>query len=303
MPTGRVAARKPYDSTLKELVERHPRPWLRLLLGHDVDDVQVIYADLATIVAEADKLFRIRGPRPYIVHTEFEASYKADSPLKGLRYGVLARCRHGLPVQTIFVLRRPEADGNAFTGTLEEELPDGTKYLLFRYNVVRVWELPAEQVLAGDLATLPLAAIARVSEQELPAVIRRIDERIEHEAGPGEAAELRLATSMLLGLTHSGESLTNLLRGVGDMKESAMYQLILEEGRVEGRVEGWEMGREEGKLQGEREVLRRLGEKKLGPMSLEIRARFERISDPDRLQELVDRLLEVTSWEELLGAD
>jgi hypothetical protein len=170
MATGRAAAHKPLVATLKELVERHPRAWLTPLLGHPVEDVQVFNADLATIVAESDKLFRVGSPRPLVVHTEFVANYKADLPLRGLRYGVLARYRCGLPVHAIFVLPRPQADGVAIIGTFEEELPNGTKYLQFRYNVVKVWGLPVADFLAGDLATLPLAAISRVSEPERPTV-------------------------------------------------------------------------------------------------------------------------------------
>jgi predicted transposase YdaD len=283
------AAHKPFDATLKEMAERRPRPWMSLLVGRPVPDVQVINADLSTIIAEADKLFRIGGPRPWIIHTEFEASYKADAPLKGLRYSVLARNRHGLPVQTIFVLLRPEADGPAMTGTLEDELPDGTKYLQFRYNVVRVWELPVEPLLTGDLATLPLAPISRVSEEELPAVLRRIDERIEREASRDEAAVLWMATSMLLGLTHPKESLKTFLQGIGHMKESAMYELILEEGL------------EKGKIEEARQVVRRLGERRLGPMSPAIQARIEAISDLGRLHSLQDRVLEVSSWDELMA--
>jgi predicted transposase YdaD len=282
-------AHKPFDATLKEMAERRPRPWMSLLLGRPVAEVQVINADLSTITAEADKLFRIGGPRPWIVHTEFESSYKSDCPLKGLRYSVLARSRHGLPIQTIFVLLRPEADGDAFTDTLEVELPEGTKYLQFRYNVIRVWELPAEPLLTGDLATLPLAPISRVSEEELPAIIRRMDERIEREASRDEAAMLWMATSMLLGLNHPKESIKALLQGIGHMKESAMYQLILEEGRVEGE------------LQEARRMLYRLGERRIGPLSAEIRAKVERISDLDRLHGLQDRVLEVSNWEELMA--
>jgi predicted transposase YdaD len=281
------AVHKPYDATLKELVERHPVPWLSLLLGRAVDDVPVFNADLSTITAEADKLLRVRGPRPWIINTEFEASYKSDSPLKGLRYAILARCRHGLPVQTIFVLPRPEADGDAFTGTLEEELPDGTKYLLFRYNVVRVWELPAAQILAGDVATLPLAPISQVSDEELPAVIRRIDERIEDEASPGEAADLWMATALLLGLVHSGEIIKTLLQGANRMKESATYQMILEEGR----------------LQEARQTLQWLGLERFGPASPEIEAKIESIASLDQLHTLTRRLLGVSSWEELLEED
>jgi predicted transposase YdaD len=274
-----AAAHKPFDSTLKEMSERRPRPWMRLLLGRPVVDVQVINADLSTITAEADKLFLIQDPDPCLVRNEFESTYKAEAPLKGLRYSVLARSRHGLPVRTIFVLLRPEADGQAFSGTPEEEWPDGTKYLVFRYNVVRVWELPTEPLLAGDLATLPLAPISRVSEEDLYAVVRRVRERIGQEASPDEAAELLAATGFLLGLTHSGEPLKALLEGLGRMRESATYQLAVEEGEVR-----------EGKR-----WLHRLGERLIGPMSPEIQAKIEKIDDLDRLHHLADRLLEVST--------
>jgi predicted transposase YdaD len=122
-----------------------------------------------------------------------------------------------------------------------------------------------------------------------------MDERIEREASREEAAVLWMAISLLLGLTQPKESLKALLQGVGHMKESAMYQLILEEGLVKGR--------EEGRIEEARKLLRRLGERRLGPMTPEIRVRIEAISDVDRLDELIDRVLEVSSWEELLGTD
>ena len=251
----------------------------------------MINADLSTIAAEADKLFRIADPSPHLVHSEFETSYKTELPRKGLRYSVLARVRHGLPVQTIFVLLRPEADGPAFTGSLEEEWPDGTRYLHFRYNVIRLWEQPVEVFLTGDLATLPLAPISRVSEKDVEEIVRRVDERIGREASPDEAALLRTATSLLLGLNYSGERLRNLVQGLHGMRESATYQMILEEGQ------------EMGKLAGEKEVLEQLGTRRFGAMPPQIRAELESIGDLARLRELTNRLLDVSSWEEWLATN
>ncbi len=280
-------AHKPFETTLKEMAERDPKPWMGLLLGRPVRDVEVINADLSTIAAEADKLFRIADPSPHLVHSEFETSYKAEHPRKGLRYSVLARVRHGLPVQTIFVLLRLEADGPAFTGTLEDEWPVGTRYLHFRYNVLRIWEMPPQVFLKGDLATLPLAPIARVAEGEIGEIVRQVDERIGREAGPDEAPLLRTATSFLLGLNYSGERLRTLMQGLHGMRESATYQLILEEG----------------KLAGEKEVLEQLGTKLFGPMPPQIRAEVELIGSTDRLRELTNRLLDVSSWEEWMGTN
>ncbi len=71
------------------------------------------------------------------------------------------------------------------------------------------------------------------------------------------------------------------------MRESATYQLILEEG----------------KLAGEKEVLEQLGTKLFGPMPPQIRAEVELIGSTDRLRELTNRLLDVSSWEEWMGTN
>ena len=56
--------------------------------------------------------------------------------------------------------------------------------------MVRVWEKPVEEVLAGGLGTLPLAPLSNVTEEELPAVIERMKTRIDAEATPEQAGKL-----------------------------------------------------------------------------------------------------------------
>ena len=102
---------KPFDAATKELLEKHPRAWLELLLGRELGEVRVVDADLSTITTEADKILRIEEPAPWIVHVEFQSSYDSELPLRVQRYNILAHYRHGLPVQSVVVLLREEADG------------------------------------------------------------------------------------------------------------------------------------------------------------------------------------------------
>ena len=67
---------------------------------------------------------------------------------------------------------------------------DGSAQLTFRYTVVRVWEQPVEAVLTGDLAWLPLASLTRLTPEELPAVVRRMEARLRREAAPERAADM-----------------------------------------------------------------------------------------------------------------
>ena len=91
---------------------------------------------------------------------------------------------------------------------------------------------------AGNIATFPLAPIARVSATELPAVIKRMEERIESEADPHEIADIWAATYLLMGLIYPETLAKSFFKEFRRMRESATYQAILREGKAEGKAEG-----------------------------------------------------------------
>ena len=233
----------------------------------------------------------VSTPDPWIVHVEFQAGYDATLPLRLQRYSILVHFREKLSVQSVALLLRPQADGPALSGTLQQRLPDGTLYHDFRYNVVRVWELPVEDVLAGGLATLPLAPIADVPPAELPALIRTMDQRIRGEAEPDEVNTLWTAAYVLAGLKYPKELTVSLFQLVRGLKESSTYQAILEEGR------------EEGKLTEAIKMLIKFGTKRFGPASPSTLEQIQSITNLERIEILSDRLLEVASWDELLVGD
>jgi predicted transposase YdaD len=154
---------------------------------------------------------------------------------------------------------------------------------------VRTWERPADEILTGGPATLPLAPLASVTENELPAVIRAMQQRLDREATKSQADTFWTATYLLMGLNYSNELIDRLLEGVQNMKESVTYQKILREGRAEGRAEG------------AKRILKRLGSKRLGKPEPRIEAEIDAIADLEKLEQLSDRVLEVTDWEELLA--
>ena len=69
------------------------------------------------------------------------------------------------------------------------------------------------------------------------------------------------------------------------MEESSSYQLIMERGEARG----------------ERRTLLRLGRKKFGEPDSATLALVERLTDIDRLETLLERILDVTTWQELLS--
>lgn len=248
--------------------------------------VEVIDADLATVTAAADRVLRVHDDRPWILHLELQSSRDPDLPANLHMYNALLERQHGPPVQSLVVLLRPSADAPVLTGVLQREFPGEPPYLTFRYRVVRVWQEPRERFLEGGLGVVPLAPITAVKEDELPAVIERMDQRIRAEATPEEAGKLWTAAGVLMGLRYERTLIAGLLKGVRGMKESTMYQAIMEEGMVKDR----------------QDVLLQQGRKKFGPPTPSIEMAVRGITDMERLTRLTDRVLDVSSWQELLAS-
>jgi len=160
---------------------------------------------------------------------------------------------------------------------------------VFGYRVIRIWQVPPDQLLAGGLETLPLAPISAVAEGELPGIIKRMERRLRRREARRVAGQLWSATYILLGLRHSPTMAQGLLQGVLSMKESTTYQAILQEGLAEGAVNE------------ARKLLLRLGTKKLGKPSTRTQAALAKIADLGRLEALVERLEIVESWQALLA--
>ena len=112
---------EPFDSTMRELLELAPAAWLEFL-GIPVSDpsqVEVIDSNVSTVTAEADKVVRIGGREPLIVHAEVMAGRDLTLLERADWYNTLLRRRHRVPVWTVVVLPRPAADGPELTESLD----------------------------------------------------------------------------------------------------------------------------------------------------------------------------------------
>ncbi|MBA2449598.1 MAG: hypothetical protein H0V51_16380 [Chloroflexi bacterium] len=303
MPRRRRASKrivKPFDATTKYLLELDPAAWLDYVGLPSAGPMAVVDSDVATITAEADKVIRVDAPTPWLVHIELQASHDPSLAARAHYYNASLYRRHVLPIQSVVVLLRREADGPELTGRLRQRMPDDELYLDFRYRVVRVWQQPVASVLAGGLATLPLAPLAAGAETALPEVIRQMGERLRG-ATTEVAALLWTSTYLLMGLRYPDDMIGELLRGVRAMRESSTYQAILAEGRAEGEAAGRAEGEAAGRAAEARAILLRLGRERFGPPDARTRTALDQIDDLDRLEPLTVRLLKVGSWDDLLA--
>ena len=157
------------------------------------------------------------------------------------------------------------------------------------------------QFPSSGLTVLPLAPLSNVQEEKLPEVLLAISARLAQEASPEEAATLWNATRVLMGLCYSEEKVDSIIEGVSAMlfgirgiEESSVYQGILKKGEALGRVEG--------AVDDAKTILLRQGRKKLGPPDEQISGRIAEIKELDRLHVLLDRILDVSTWDELLAS-
>jgi len=274
---------KPFDVTMKDILEVEAGSWPALLGPWPCTSASLVDADASTVTAAADKVLRVEGTAgPWLLDLEPEARHAADAPERMHLYATVLHHRHGLLVRSVLLLLRREANASNLTGELDLRFPDeAVPYDVFRNHVVRVWEMPLATILQAGLSTLPLAPLTDQGAADLPEVIARVAKRLREEADPETAAKLLGATYALMGLRYSKELINHLFEGVNAMEESTTYQYLLSKG--------------------EKKVILRQGRKKFGPPDEAAVAALEKIDDTEQLAQLAERLLEVSSWKELLA--
>jgi hypothetical protein len=274
-------------------VESDPGAW-PALLGRPTAPTEVIDADIATVSGAADKVLRVDATPPYLLHLEFVAGHDvAQLPrLMGVRSALLEH-RHELDVLSGAVLLHRGADSPQLTGLYQRAFPGEPPYRTFRYQVVRVWQLPPERLLTGPLGLMALAPISQVTEAELPGIIHRMEQRLSRRHSKKQAEAVWDVVYLVLGVLYSKDVVDQLFRGVRSMKESSTYQGILEEGRSEGRAEG--------ALSEAKKVLRLQGDALFGPPDSRITRLIERLDDVAQVEDLLKRVPAVQSWQELFA--
>jgi hypothetical protein len=84
---------KPFDATMRKLIELEPAAWLRFLHVRidDPDRVMVIDSNLSTFTADADKVLWVDEPAPWIERIELQAARDIELPDRVHGYSALLR--------------------------------------------------------------------------------------------------------------------------------------------------------------------------------------------------------------------
>lgn len=278
-----------FDATLKDLARDSPQGFLALFDQPPALPVALLNVDLSTITTAADLVVGLGQPLQEIIHIDFQSSAAAWKHADVLVYNGLLYREYQVHVHSIVVLLRPQAAHSNLNGTVSYAPRPRRGSMTFNYEIIRLWERPAEELLGGEVGTLPLAMLGALPAgvplaEALTGVAQRLIERLEREVPADRTQRLLTAAFLLTGLRVPRDVAREVFRGVRAMRESDTYLAIIDEGR---ETEA-------------KKIILQLGRKRFAPPDESVTTRLSAITDLDRLERLIDRLLEATGWDDLL---
>jgi hypothetical protein len=276
---------KPYDAALKDLIETFPADWLDAVGVPAAGPVEVLSPDLSTVTAAADILL---GTGDAVVHIDAQSGPDPELASRLLLYNVLAHRKTGLPVHTVAVLLRSEAN-----------IPDGAnevRYsvhpageLAFRFEVMRLWQTPMSELMARGVGLLPLAVLGRMPagqtrRQALPGVLEEIAARTVRELPRDRATRVVTTAVILAGMHLDRDTMREVVLRLPAMIQSTAYEVFEEMGEIAAL----------------KRTLLRLGRERLGDPTPEQEQAVGQIEDVARLDRMVLAVLKARTWAGLL---
>jgi hypothetical protein len=278
-----------FDATLKDMGRDSPEGFLAAFDRPPTLPVKLLNVDLSTVTTAADLVVGLGEPLEEIVQLDFQSSAAAWKHADLLVYHALLFAHYHVPVHTVIILLRSEAAHANLNGIIRYAPRPGRGSMEFSYEVVRLWERPADELLGADVGVVPLAMLGRLPEglsleDGLAAVAQRVVERLTTEAPPERMKKLLTEALLLTGLRLRRDLAVKVFRGVRVMQESDTYLMILEEGEEKGI----------------RESILAVGEEKFGPPDETVKSNLKLITELNRLKRMVRRAVKAASWHEIL---
>ncbi len=250
---------KPWDDTFKKLIRIQPEAFVRWL-SPNAHFLQELPHTLEQEDLHVDGLLQVEiVGQSMLLHIELQTYPDAQMAERILRYNVLAHMKYDLPVLSyvIYLLESKTLPPSL----LIWRFPDEQEQLRFSFDSIHLAQFSVEDLLIMDLSgllpLLPLTSNGANSEQ-----IERMFHTIENaqDLAASDKKELQLIGYTLASLIYrkkSPEEQAWLIRRFNDMHEilrdTPIYQAILQEGRQLGVQEGRQLGVQEGRQIGVQE--------------------------------------------------
>jgi len=264
---------------MKRLIRANPQHFVSWILkGAQFRDALSI--ELKNWTRETDFLLDvILDGLLMLLHIEFQSTDDTDMAQRLLEYNILATREHGRKVLSCVIYLRP--DKTIVETPLIWALPNGQDVLRFHFVVIKLWEIPAEDILrTGLTGLLPLLPLAKGGARH-----EVVDEMVTELVAAEEFRLLPLA-KMFASLMLKYETDREWLE-----RRFAVYKDILEDSWVyqENIQKGIEMERQQ-ELQRQRHALLTIVQARFPEMVDLTKKQIDSIADPESLQDLIVKI-------------
>lgn len=240
------------DSPLKVLVRDFAPDFAAWLLG--VDPAAIVAVHPENIELPAGRIWfdtnlhvTLSNGQTPVLHIEFQG-LRSERPMQWRMLDYMSRlAQQGSSPLCSAVIYVGDGAGIHDVGEYQVTCPDGSLALAWRYRVIRLWQMPAEELLALQRpALVPLLGQTRIAqpEQVLPVAVAAIGQVADY----GQRVRLFDAFASLM---RDEEVLTMAERLIEAMDEGLLMDTpFLRRSREKGLAQGLSEGRAQGLAQG-----------------------------------------------------
>ncbi|MEO1132382.1 MAG: Rpn family recombination-promoting nuclease/putative transposase [Cyanobacteria bacterium J06639_1] len=216
-----------FDNVCRYLSERYSPDIASWLLGRPIVFTTLSPTELSLQPIRADSLILLES-EDLVLQIEFSTDPDGAIPFRLTDYRLRGHRRypHKQMRQVVVYLRETNSP-LVYQDTFE------LSHTRHRFDVIRLWEEPAEKFLTSP-GLLPFAALAQSGDRE--GVLRQVSERVDAMGDTVRQSDIAASAGILAGLVLNKETVNQILRS-NIMKESVVYQDIKREGKEENTRE------------------------------------------------------------------
>ena len=225
-----------YDNICKFIAENYKDDIATWLLGSPIKLTELSPTELSNDPIRADSLILLQSDQ-LVLHTEFQTDTDEDMPFRMLDYRVRVYRRFPQKEmrQVVIYLRKTSSD-------LLGESSFKLNNTFHQFEIIRLWEQPTAQFMTVP-GLLPFAVLSQTKDPKM--VLSQVREAVAAITDQKIQGNIAAASAVLAGLVLKKDVIRKIFRSE-IMRESVIYQEILEEGEAKGIAKGEAKGEAKG---------------------------------------------------------